>query len=83
MRDAAATCIPDMQRVKTLREHHEADLVPTMPAAATWLPLLAAYILAIVLWLPAARLACWTVLWACYALGSEPAPPAPYTFWAH
>jgi hypothetical protein len=55
----------------------------SLPATATWLPLLAAYLLAIVFWLPAARFACWVVLWGCYALGSEPAPPAPYTFWAH
>lgn len=35
MRDAgsAATCIPDRQSVKTLSEHPEADLVPTMPAS--------------------------------------------------
>lgn len=35
MRDAGstATCIPDRQSVKTLREHPEADLVPTMPAS--------------------------------------------------
>jgi len=55
----------------------------SLPATATWLPLLATYLLALALWLPAARLACWAVLWACYALGSEPTPPAPYTFWAH
>lgn len=35
MRDAgsAATCISDVHRVKTLREHPEADLVPTMPVS--------------------------------------------------
>lgn len=33
MRDAAATCIPDVHQVKTLREHPEADLVPTMPVS--------------------------------------------------
>lgn len=53
------------------------------PAYKTWIPLLAVYILAIVFWLPAARFVCWTALWACYALGSEPTPPAPCTFWAH
>ena len=54
----------------------------SLPATATWLPLLAAYLLVIVFWLPAARFVCWVVLWACYALGSAPTPPAPYTFWA-
>lgn len=47
-----------------------------------WLPLMGAYLLVIVFWMPAARLACWAVLWACYLGGSEPAPPAPYTLWA-
>ncbi len=46
-----------------------------------WLPLLAAYLLALVLWLPAARLACWVVLWVAYTTGQTPDPPPAYTAW--
>ena len=54
----------------------------SLPAHKTWIPLLAVYILALVAWMPAARLACWFTLWLAYGIGTEPAPPAPYTFWA-
>ena len=55
----------------------------SLPAHKTWLPLLAVYILALVAWMPLARLACWAVLWVAYATGQTPDPPPPYTAWAH
>lgn len=59
-------------------EHHDG----TLPATATWLPLLAVYILALVAWMPLARLACWAVLWVAYTTGQTPDPPPAYTAWA-
>ncbi len=47
-----------------------------------WLPLLAAYLLALAAFTPTVRLACWAILWVAHLAGTEPAPPPAYTPWA-
>lgn len=49
----------------------------------TWpsLALLASWLLALAAFTPTARLACWAVLWLAYLIGTEPAPPVPWTPW--
>jgi len=60
----------------------EDDEPRTLPPTATWLPLLAAYLLALAAFTPTVRLACWAILWVAHLAGTEPAPPPAYTPWA-
>lgn len=50
--------------------------------AWAWVPLWGTYLLALALWMPAMRLACWAILWVAWIIGTEPTPPPAWTPWA-
>ena len=53
-----------------------------LPAPRTWPAWVLAWVVLMIIWMPAMRALAWAILWVAYATGTSPEPPPTWTLWA-